>query len=159
MKDSLEYKILKYLSENDNGEFIDVSFLNENPKTVQSKIKDLKNNELIEFRKYILEDGYSRRFDCKIVLKGKEYIDKIDNAKINDSKNYFRGANIVQLNQADDLSVLKTKIKQTIYPTPKEIKQNPIILFIVKCWWQILIPLAIVIIGILIERDVINIRF
>lgn len=44
MNDTLEYKISKYLSKNDNGEFIDVSFLNENPKTLESKIKDLKNN-------------------------------------------------------------------------------------------------------------------
>lgn len=57
------------------------------------------------------------------------------------------------------LSVLKTETKQPIHPKEKEKQQNPIFSFVVKFWWQILIPLAIVVIGILIERDVINIRF
>lgn len=71
--------------------------------------------------------------------------------------NSFNNSTIGQFNQSDELRVLKTKIKQTIHPSSSEIKQNPIISLIVKCWWQILIPLTIVIIGILIERGIMDI--
>lgn len=60
--------------------------------------------------------------------------------------------------QSSRNEVTDVKITQTIHPQPKEIKENPIMSFISKFWWKILIPVSIVIIGILIERDVINIR-
>ena len=61
-------------------------------------------------------------------------------------------------NQSSFSDLKKNNIEQNIHPQPKEIKENPIMSFISKFWWKVLIPIAIVVIGILIERDVINIR-
>jgi hypothetical protein len=103
--------------------------------------------------KYATKETY-RLTENGIVFSSFEELES-EKAKI--IMNSFNNSTIGQLNQSDELSVLKTEIKQTIHPTPKDIKQNPIISFIVKCWWQILVPLTIVIIGILIERGVIDI--
>ena len=40
---------------------------------------------------------------------------------------------------------------------PKKINTKPIISFLVKFWWKFLIPLAVIIIAILIERGIIDI--
>ncbi|OBX17892.1 MULTISPECIES: hypothetical protein [Bizionia] len=71
--------------------------------------------------------------------------------------NDFSNSTIGQFNQADFLKNKKTEIKQNIQPKTNEKQQNAIISFIEKFWWQILIPLAIGIILILIEKGIINI--
>jgi hypothetical protein len=71
--------------------------------------------------------------------------------------NSFNNSTIGQFNQSDALSVLKTEIKQIIHPKEKEKQQNAIISFISKFWWQILIPASIVLFGILVERNIIDI--
>ena len=52
MKKTLEYRILKFLSENNDGEFIDVSHLSENTTLLKSVIKDLKDREFINTQEY-----------------------------------------------------------------------------------------------------------
>lgn len=64
----------------------------------------------------------------------------------------FSGSTIGQFNQSDDLSILKTEIKQVIHPSAKEKQQNAIISFVVKFWWQILIPLLVGIILLAIQQ-------
>jgi hypothetical protein len=152
MKDTLEYKILKYLFDNDNVEPIEISHLNINKKFLREKLNNLKKEKHIKCRVITNEN-----IIAKIEFKGVEYLNKIESENNKIITNTFNNSTIGQLNQSDELSVLKTEIKQTIHPTPKDIKQNPIISFIVKCWWQILVPLTIVIIGILIERGIIDI--
>ena len=73
--------------------------------------------------------------------------------------NSFNNSTIGQFNQSGNLSVLKTEIKQEIHPTIKEKQQNVIISFILKFWWQILIPLLLGIVLIAIEKkwNIINI--
>jgi len=115
-----------------------------------------------------------RRFEYAISANSRKKISKLielkswsyflnwldgQNTDSNIFNNDFSNSTIGQFNQSENLSVLKTEIKQVIQPNVKEKQQNAIISFVEKFWWQILVPLAIVIIGILIERGVINIRF
>jgi hypothetical protein len=124
-------------------------------------LKDKEDAHIItEILKYKLELITSPTKDTYRLTKKGIIFSSFENLDSGNTKvilNNFNNSTIGQLNQSNDSSVLKTEIKQTIYP--KEKQQNAIISFIVKFWWQILVPLAIVIIGILIERDVINIRF
>lgn len=85
------------------------------------------------------------------VKNGKE---KIFGVVIN---NDFSNSTIGQLNQADFLNNKKTEIKQIIHPKTNEKQQNAIISFIEKFWWKILIPLAIGVLLILIEKGIIDI--
>ena len=84
MKDTLEYKILKYLSENNNGNFIDISEIESDKMFLKSVIKDLKNKGLIDTQKYPptipSNTGYITIIDsakpekCKMLLFGHEYL-------------------------------------------------------------------------------------
>jgi hypothetical protein len=148
MKETLEYKILKYLSENDNGEYIDVSNLHTDKNLLRSKLNGLSKEKLITCNLGIdirFGDGNNIKVDqikAKIEFKGIEYLNKFEteNKSIN---NNFNNSTIGQLNQSDELSVLKTEIKQTIQPATKEKQQNAIISLVEKFWWQILIPLVL----------------
>ena len=135
MKDNLEYKILKYLSKNDNGEFIDISSLNENSKTLQSTIKDLKNNKLLESRK-ILTNGLNcvGRIDCRIVLKGKEYINNIDKEKTVGNMNDFRGATFGQFNQDCDFLDSPISIKTNAAPSNNPETKSRLIIILSNPW-------------------------
>ncbi|WP_396633586.1 hypothetical protein [Maribacter sp. R86514] len=111
------------------------------------------------------------RFGYACDLKNRKYLTKLielkswekflewsenDNSK-SDFINDFSGSTIAQVNQSESLNVEKTEIKQTNHPKTKEKQQNAITSFIVKFWWQILIPLAIGIILIMIEKGIIDI--
>jgi hypothetical protein len=87
MNETLQYRILKKLSENANGEFIDVANVEENSVLLKTVIKDLKIRDLIS------TESYNRRFKtidgrlspipsgkadkCKIKLAGYDYLDNI----------------------------------------------------------------------------------
>lgn len=71
--------------------------------------------------------------------------------------NDFSGSTIGQVNQSESLKVEKPKIKQINHPKAKEKKQNAIVSFVLKFWWQILIPLLIGIVLIMIEKGIIDI--
>jgi hypothetical protein len=142
----LEYKILKYLSEKDSGEPIEVSNLSVDKKLLKTKLKILLKEQFISCRVFNDEN-----ITAKIKLKGNEYLNKMESEdKI--ITNNFNNSTIGQFNQSDELSVLKSEIKQTIHPKAKEKQQNAIILFVVKFWWQILIPLLLGIVLIAIEK-------
>ncbi|RKS95657.1 hypothetical protein BC952_1354 [Flavobacterium limicola] len=157
MKDTLEYKILKYLSENNNGEPVDVSRLETNTKKLKQKLIELEKEKLISYGSGIdlrFGDGTGVKVDfirAKINFKGIEYLNKIDSDNRNITNN-FNNSTIGQLNQSDELSVLKTEIKQTTQPKAKEKQQSVIISFVEKFWWQILIPLLLGIALIAIEQ-------
>lgn len=92
MKNTLEFKLLKYLSEKNNGILIDVSEIEENSNLLKSVIEDLKNRELIETESYPPKpksgNGWhsnipSEKPDkCKIKLLGVEYLNNIEKSII-----------------------------------------------------------------------------
>jgi len=73
--------------------------------------------------------------------------------------NDFSGATIGQFNQSDFLKIDKTEIKQITPPKTNEKQYILIVSFIVKFWWAFIIPLAATIVGILIEKGIIDIGF
>ena len=87
MKNTLEYKILKYLSENNDGKFIDISHLSESKILLESVIKDLKYREFIETQEYpgepwkdptwIGTEPSGKPEKCKIKLSGIEYLESL----------------------------------------------------------------------------------
>lgn len=111
------------------------------------------------------------RFGYACDLKNRKYLTKLIELKSwekflewtenhNSKSNFindFSGSTIGQVNQSESLNVEKIELKQTNHPKTKEKQQNSITSFIVKFWWQILIPLAIGIMLIMIEKGIINI--
>ena len=84
MKETLEYRILKYLSENSKGDFIDISKIDQDTKFLKSVIKDLKNRNLIDTQLYggsvssennfVMMTASPKPPKCKILLYGHEYL-------------------------------------------------------------------------------------
>ncbi|MDP2524869.1 hypothetical protein [Maribacter dokdonensis] len=88
MKHTLEFKILKYLSENDNGNFVDIAQIESNVNLLKSVISDLKERKLILTEPYpsipwdsssvvIGSSPSDRPEKCKIKLSGKEYLESL----------------------------------------------------------------------------------
>ncbi|WP_077398873.1 hypothetical protein [Cellulophaga omnivescoria] len=85
MKKTLEYKILKYLSENNNGTCIDVSAIENNSDFLKSVIKDLKERNFIEtleypgkpMEKFVGIIPSDKPAKCKIKLSGIEYLESL----------------------------------------------------------------------------------
>ncbi len=108
MKNSLEYKILKFLSEKDNGTFIDVSLLSENKIFLKSKLVELRSNGHIKtnFGEYNLSFGDGEgikneiNFSAKITLVGNRFLNEIEQNKHTSIVNDFSGSTIGQLNQS-----------------------------------------------------------
>ncbi|UAM97180.1 hypothetical protein K8354_12740 [Polaribacter litorisediminis] len=100
MKETLEYKILKHLSENNNGKLIDISGIEEKKEKLKSVIKDLKEREFIETERHPptvkisgnwVSSGNSDKPDkCKIKFLGTEYLESLKPKTIpNDRKLYL----------------------------------------------------------------------
>lgn len=77
--------------------------------------------------------------------------DPINMVSFNENTCYFleSGGFLKKYNQNEN--------KQTIQPIAKPNKKYAIISFIEKFWWKFLIPLAVIIIGWMIEKGIINI--
>ena len=90
MKQTLEYKILKHLSEKNNGRFIDISEIELDIDFLKSVIADLKNRELILTEEYsgkpmkdfigIIPSELPEK--CKIKLSGLEYLDDLCKSEV-----------------------------------------------------------------------------
>ena len=89
MKETLEYKILKHLSINNNGRFIDISEIESDTEFLKSVISDLKKRELILTEPYpripwdsstgvIGSSPSDKPEKCKIKLSGLEYLDSLE---------------------------------------------------------------------------------
>ncbi|MHB1147770.1 MAG: hypothetical protein ACYC01_09265 [Lutibacter sp.] len=83
MKNNLEYKILIHLSKFNNGDFIDISEIENDKDFLKSVIKDLKERNLIDTKKYpgipwegdaIGMSPSEKPEKCKIRLLGQEYL-------------------------------------------------------------------------------------
>lgn len=90
MKNTLEYKILKHLSDKNNGRFIDISEIESDTDFLKSVIADLKNRELILTEKYagkpmkefigIIPSEKPEK--CKINLSGIEYLESLEKTEV-----------------------------------------------------------------------------
>ncbi len=122
MKDSLEYKILKFLSEKNNEESVDVSDLEPNKKLLKQKLLELKKEKLIKYGNGIdlsFGDGSNLKIEfirAKINFNGLKFLKEIESENKNITNN-FNNSTIGQFNQSDELKVLKTEIKQTNNPS------------------------------------------
>jgi hypothetical protein len=117
MKETLEYKILKYLSENDNGEYFDVSFIESNCKLLNSKINELKKVKYIEeTRTPVITDSHISSKDplYKILLNGTNRLNEIERT--------------IVTNNIEELTLKKLKFEQ----------------FPAKFWWLILIIAGVI---------------
>ncbi|MFV5696177.1 hypothetical protein ACM55G_12170 [Flavobacterium sp. LB3P122] len=123
MTETLEYKISKYLSENDNGIYIDISFLSENKNLMLQKSIELKKAGYLTFYP-TTRIGSSTRLqvpDCKIQLAGKKFLSEIE-LKNNNITNQFNNSTISQLNQDSDFFKSPNSIKTKAAPS-----NNPVI--------------------------------
>ena len=91
MKHTLEYKILKFLSDKNNGRFIDIAEIEKDTDFLKSVISDLKSRELILTEKYpstpwtgefIGNTSSDKPEKCKIKSKGLEYLDALEKSEV-----------------------------------------------------------------------------
>ena len=121
MKDTLEYKILKFLSENDHGEPLDVSKLDSNHKLLKQKLNELKTEKLIAYGTGInisSGDGSVNKLNfirAKIKFKGIEYLRKIESN--NNITNNFNNSTVGQFNQDSNFSESPISIKTNEIPS------------------------------------------
>jgi hypothetical protein len=140
-------------------------YMNASTKPEQKYFSDLKN-EIIEFAIY---EKYFKQFpngSCELTKKGKsakkkgghlkneEYIEK---KELESKRLLVNNGNIIQGDNYGNQSferteVKKNKITHTTNPIKKPSIWERIKSFWVKFWWTFVIPLAIVLIGILVER-------
>ena len=93
----LELTILEFLSSNDDGQFVDITFINDDYPSVVSAVDELRGKNLIvidEFSKRDLEEfGISnqrvRTIRAKIKMNGKVYLHSLQG--INKLKNDIKG--------------------------------------------------------------------
>ena len=96
MKDALEYKLLKYLAENNNGSFINVDSFNNDDKNFSKILRSLKDKEFIDLNRIIEKNSLTNY--AKIRLNGLAKLDEIERKSIN--------------NDIDDLTLKKLKFEQ-----------------------------------------------
>lgn len=144
MEDTLEYKILKYLSENNNGEPIDVSNMDTDKNRLKNALSNLKKEKYIKCR--IITNG---NIVAKIEFKGIKYLEEDSREKIKSPiivENYIAGNNYG--NQLSNNSITnnttinpKTEVKASslIVNIWKLISENKLIssLLVVGILWAI----------------------
>lgn len=78
MKKSLEYKVLKYLYDNDNGEYLDIShFFKDNVIVARRILKALRDEKYIMYFERVKEFNKGNSFFAKIEFKGLKYLESI----------------------------------------------------------------------------------
>ena len=126
MKDNLQYKILKYLSENDNGDFIDVYSVESDKKIIHSELRTLNKKMFIDIRK-ISNGTITTKILAKINIVGIAFLKKLNSENIT---NNFNGATIGIVNHESNFS--NSPITNNTTQNPKsELKTNSITL---KFW-------------------------
>lgn len=125
MKDKLEYKILKYLSENDNGQYLDIENLIEDKELFKIKLRSLQSEKLILFPQPPDIAGVRVKtiFKAKIEFKGMEYLRKIEKDNSNITNN-FNNSTIGQLNQESNFSESPISIKINDIPSKNPEKKS-----------------------------------
>ena len=122
MKNTLEYKILKYLFENNNGNPIEVSQLHSDKESLKKSLSNLKKDKLINAKAKNNEN-----IIAKIEFKGIKYLNEIENKNIT---NIFSESTIGQFNQ--DSNLTNSTITNSTIANPKtDLKADSIML---KFW-------------------------
>ena len=117
MKDTLEYKILKYLQENDSGQYIEVSSIENNSRLLNSKLEELVKIKCIEEVRTPTMIGSYVSYEnpkFKILLNGINRINEIERTIIK--------------NNIEELTLKKLRFEQ----------------FPAKFWWLILIITSVI---------------
>lgn len=89
----LEYNILDHLFKNDNGKFVDVTYLDENYSSLIEALIELKGNNYIvidevsprNFTAFGISNQRKHKIRAKINIKGKIYYQSLNN-KLNKSE-------------------------------------------------------------------------
>jgi hypothetical protein len=144
MKETLEYKILEYLSKNDNGNYIDISFLSDNKNLMSNKIIELKRLEYLTF--YPLTSINSSIPlpipKCKIHFAGKKFLSE-NEIKNKEVTNQFNNSTIGHFNQDSIFLKSPINIKTKAAPSSSpEIKSRALVFF--SNPWVIGLSLAII---------------
>jgi hypothetical protein len=123
MKGSIEHKILRYLKDNDNGDFINVTNIIDDRKLLESKLQSLSEEpeKYISFRFPVfffgigLPNKENNELKAKIEINGIVLLDKIENGEKSITNNNFGGTFI----QDSDLRKARTINKpKTVNNTP-----------------------------------------
>lgn len=91
----LEYSILEHLSNNDNGKFIDVTFVHEDYDALRSSLNELKGKNLIvveensgrDFEAFGIGNNRKRAIKAKIKMNGRVYLHSLKHKRSGTSKN------------------------------------------------------------------------
>ena len=94
----LEYSILEHLSENDDGKFVDLTFIDEDYFSLQNAVNELKGKNLIlvetrdrDFEAFGIGNDRKRSIKAKIKMNGRVYFQSLKNinkiGSIGDGKN------------------------------------------------------------------------
>lgn len=116
MKNTLEYKILKYLNEKDNGEYIDMSKFIKDEKKLRLKLISLSKEKLTSYNggtDFHFSNGNRLNKYCllsKIEFKGIDYLNNLEK----ENKSIVNNGILIQ-----DSLLEKSPIKQNINPAPK----------------------------------------
>lgn len=113
-----EYKILKYLSENDNGKFIDISTLFENKSLIKQRAAELKKQDFIAIKPTTRisitgMSNYTAKTYCKIKPLRNKFLFDIDSQNNNPITNNFNNSQVGQLAQDSSFSNSLTTINTT----------------------------------------------
>ena len=79
---NLEFKILNFLNDNNNGNFIDITFIDEDYKNIISTLEELKGRNLVvidahssrNFEAFGISNERKYRLKAKINTKGEVYL-------------------------------------------------------------------------------------
>jgi hypothetical protein len=153
MKGSTEYKILRFLKDNDNGDFINITNLIEDRKLLESKLQSLAKEPekfiSVIFPVFFFGVGLSNKenneLKAKIEINGIILLDKIENGDKNITNNgiYIETNENKGTQSFEKTEYKKINNKQEINPNEKKSIWSKIISFLVKFWWLFLIPLVI----------------
>jgi hypothetical protein len=88
----LELRILEYLNNNDDGKFVDITFIDENYFDLKDKIEELKEKNLVliddyqrrDFESFGISNQRKKSINAKIKMNGKIYLHSLN--KINQLK-------------------------------------------------------------------------
>lgn len=84
----LEYSILEHLSENDDGKFIDLTFIDEDYFSLKKAVNELKGKNLIlaeasdrDFEAFGIGNDRKKSIRAKIKMNGRVYFQSLKNVK------------------------------------------------------------------------------
>ena len=94
----MEYAVLDYLVENDDGKFIDLTFFDENREALKNVVNELESKHLIvtddckprDFKAFGISDKLIKCIRAKITMNGKIYFASLkqdETKKLNKKRN------------------------------------------------------------------------